>query len=107
HAPGFVVAAHRQRDKDVFDIVLADQFGQVAGDAEDVQIARPAVGLILDEAEVLDAEPAGVAKGPGRLAGDPARADDDGPRLVVPVAAQPANRVPAQTSGYQHHERGE
>jgi hypothetical protein len=98
----FVVAAHRQGDEDVTDLVLVDQHGQVAEGAEDVQIVGPAAALLLDEADRLDTHPVGVAKSAGRLARHPPGADNDGVVLVVALLAQGAQGGPTGTAGAQH-----
>src|SRR5262249_50551986 len=78
--------------------------------AEDIKVTGPAVGLLLDEADVLDAHPAGMAQRPGRLAGDAASADDDGETLIETATAQEPHQRPRdaptqQDAGDRQHSK--
>ena len=94
----------------MFDAVFRNQGRQVGGGAENVEVAGPGVGLILDETDVLDAHPPGFAQGTSGFTRHSAGADDEAMRLVVALTAQVADRGPAQASGGQQRqgsERGE
>ena len=99
HVPRLVVAAQGQGDKDVFDPVAGDQVGQVGRGPQDVEIARPAVGLIFNEAESANPHPACMAQRPGGLPGHAAGAHDDRSALVKAAAAQVLDHLPTGAAG--------
>ncbi len=91
----------------MLDVVLLDQRRHVGEAAQHVEVAGQLDGPLLDEADVLDAQPAGVAQGPGCLAGHPAGADDQGELLVEAPAAQQADQSPGQPPAGQHRQHVE
>ncbi len=79
---------------------------QVGDGAQHVEVAGERAVPVLDEADVLDAHPAGLAQGAGGLAGDAADADDERVGLVVAAAAQGADGRPGEAAGAQHQDEG-
>ena len=97
-AADVLVAAEGQGDEDVGDVVLLDQLRQLVEPADDVDVARQLAVLLLDEADVLDAQPADAEEGARQPAGVSAGADDEGEGLVVAPAPQVADDAPADAA---------
>ena len=107
HLSGLVEPVHRQRDEDVFDVIFFDQARQFGDGADDVEVARPAGGIVLDKANVANPHPVGRPQGLGGFSGDPAGADDDRERRVVTPAPQEVDQRPHQSPHGQDADEGD